>query len=78
MEMVSLAIAAALRPFGAFVLFGAALCIAWVIRPLFPRGKVRELLYDRTFRKRHPWPVFWGFAIAFYGTIGLVALYVYR
>lgn len=78
MEMLSLAIAAALRPLGALVMFTAALCIAWVIRPLIPGGKIKDLLYDRTFRKRHPWKVFLVFALVFYGTVAAVGWYVYR
>ena len=75
--MVSLAIAAALRPFGAFVLFTAALCVAWVIRPLIPGGKIKELLYDRSIRKRHPWKFFLAAAVGVYGTVAVIGWIVY-
>jgi hypothetical protein len=43
-----------LRPFAALALFGLALAISYLLRPLIPDGRVKRLLYDRTFRERRP------------------------
>jgi|GEM_PF-4984161 len=48
-------LAVVVRPLGAIVLFGLALAISfYVLKPLIPNGRVKALLYDRTFRDRRP------------------------
>lgn len=64
------------RPVGMLLFFGGSLAISRLLWPLFPAGRVRTLLYDRTLQKRYPWRVFFLFFVAFYGTIGLVAYFV--
>jgi hypothetical protein len=65
-------LALVLRPFGAFVLFGAALVVARVLWPLFPAGRLRSVLYDRSIKKNHPWKFAILGMVACYGTVALV------
>ena len=69
-------IAVVFRPLGGLIFFGLAAALAYSLRPLIPSGKVRDVLYDRDLRRRHPWKFFFGFATAFYGMVALVAYLV--
>lgn len=69
-------IAVVLKPWFAVGFFGFACAIAYAIRPLFPEGRVRDLLYDRSLRLRHP--VIFGalVVVSVYGTILFMDWYV--
>lgn len=70
-------LAVVFQPLGALILFGLAAAVAvYVLRPLLPNGRVKDLLYDRTLQKRYPWR----FAILAlslcWGIPALIALYL--
>jgi hypothetical protein len=69
-------LAVGFRPIGAFLLFGGAALIAWVLSPLFP-PRWRAVLYDRSIKKRNPWTFGISGLVACYGTLGLVAYLVW-
>lgn len=71
-------VAVVLRPFGALVFFFVARAIALALYRVIPNGPLKTVLYDKSIRKRAPWRFFLLFAVMFYGTVALVALYVYR
>ena len=73
---MSFAIASFLKPFAAFVFFAMAYAIARGLVGLIPSGRIKDVLYDKTIQKRHPWRFFLGFAALFYGVIVLVWLAV--
>lgn len=66
--------AVVLRPLVTLALFGLALSLAYLIRPLIPRGRVKDLLYSRTFRHTH---AEWFNAIAMLCIFGLVLFGIY-
>ena len=43
-----------LKPFALLDLFGSVAFFAYLIRPLLPNNFLVALLYDRTYRDRHP------------------------
>ena len=43
-----------LKPFALLALFGSVAFVAYLIRPFLPNNFLVELLYDRTYRDRHP------------------------
>jgi hypothetical protein len=46
--------AIALKPFALLAFFSAVAAIAFALYKLFPAGPLRDVLFDRTLRKRHP------------------------
>jgi hypothetical protein len=47
--------AIAVKPFATLLLFAAVIIpIELTIRRFFPDGAIKDLLFDRTFRDRHP------------------------
>lgn len=71
-----LALAAVLRPLGSLLFFGLAALIAYTLKPLIPSGRIRDVLYDRTIRTKHPWKFALLALFSCYGTVGLVAYIV--
>jgi hypothetical protein len=71
-------VAVVLRPFAALLLFGFAAFVAMVvIKPLIPKGRVKDMLFDRTLQKRYPWR-FAILAIGLgWGVPALIGWYVY-
>ncbi len=54
MEAVNIALL--LKPFAALVLFGlVVLPIELVLARFWPEGRLKRVLFDRTFQARHPW-----------------------
>lgn len=49
-------IALLLKPFAALVLFGlVVLPIELVLAKFWPEGRLKRVLFDRSFQARHPW-----------------------
>jgi hypothetical protein len=71
-------LALVLRPLAALVLFGFAAFVAIVLlKPLIPSGRIKDLLYDRTLRLRHPWRFAILAMVLCWGVQGLIGWYVY-
>lgn len=70
-------LAVVLKPFASLALFGLALAIAYLLRPFIPNGRIKDLLYDRTFRERRV-EVFNGIAILCIIGLVLFSVYVYH
>jgi hypothetical protein len=70
-------LAVALKPLILFL----GLCVVYVLarsmHRFIPEGRVKQLLYDRSLRARHPWKFGLGFAITGYATIAVIAYLVY-
>jgi hypothetical protein len=62
-------VAVVLKPWLALGFFGFSCAVAYAIRPLIPDGRVKKLLYDRTFRHRHPWLFKTLVVVGCYGTL---------
>jgi hypothetical protein len=58
-----------LKPFVAVVLFAVVWLLARSIYRLIPNGRIRDVLYDKTLRERHPWR-FGALILFFYLAIG--------
>lgn len=70
-------LAVVLKPFGALLFFGLAAFLAYfAVGPLIPNGRVKNVLYDRSIQKRHPWKFAALAFVTFYGTIALVSYLV--
>lgn len=52
---MSFFLATLLKPFAAVAFLTVAFLIARGLYRLIPSGRVRDILYDRTLRNRHPW-----------------------
>lgn len=63
-----------LKPFVLVAWFFVVYLIARSLSRLIPGGRIKDILYDRTIQKRHPWK--FGIA-ALVGTYGTICLMVY-
>lgn len=54
-----------LKPFALVVFLFAVGVFAWQLKWFVPKGKTKDLLYDKTFRTRHP-RIFTAIVICFY------------
>lgn len=66
-------LAVALKPLVFLGLFLFAYFAARVVQRVLPDGRVKQVLYDRSLRTRHPWKFGLGFAAAGFAVIALIA-----
>jgi hypothetical protein len=56
MTMDSMQIAIAIKPLANLAFFAIVVIpIELALKRIWPKGSVKNLLFDRTFQKRHPW-----------------------
>ncbi len=60
-----------LKPFVAVGLFFVVWMLARSLHRLIPGGRLRDVLYDRTLRDRHPWR-FGGLVLFSYVAVGML------
>lgn len=70
-------IAVALKPLVFVGLFFLAYVLARFAHRVIPNGRVKQVLYDRGLRARHPWKFGLGFAIGGYALIALIGYLVW-
>jgi 4-hydroxybenzoate polyprenyltransferase len=73
MDAPSWLLAVVLKPFAALVFFSLAYFIAKGIAKAIPGGRVKDVLYDRSVQRRHPWKFALLAMVTIWGVIALAA-----
>lgn len=69
---------AALKPFVALAFFAVALVAARMLWHVIPPGRVKQVLFDRTLQKKHPWKFGLGLLVGCWGVMLLIGYLTYR